>query len=478
MSQVSLANSLKLPKFLPFLLSIFLVYSCTQDDAPAAIDTDDDGIEDSMDNCPLISNPDQLDSDGDGIGDACEADFDGDGVIDELDNCPETENPDQADADGDGIGDVCEADTDEDGVIDDLDNCPEIANPDQKDTDGDGLGNACDETTVEQDQDFVQLSLDSVVDCAEALVDGAAVDVILRDFAGLINGDTVNLDWIEGLVDSLGNVVDESAIGDNGLDFDLLEGTYDYNIGDEIWTKTNNQTDRVVLNFPSSPTQTINNATLVIDNYSDQLVTLTDSETMTDSEIYLPTTVSVSLAVDGTEIVGVDLNSVQYLSGNSLPIPEDIDISIYLNPYTLSIVLDKGDLNDYELSLRFEDDFEMCGIGVDAYVKFAHDDFSNIVLSDVLDARLAIHVNDMTVQALEGIAEILQVTDPTEAQINSFVEAEVWFDGFKVADLEYDEVNSTINLVYKDGTVEDSANLYENVLTDLENLITEFLGTI
>ncbi|MFQ5581507.1 MAG: PKD domain-containing protein [Mariprofundaceae bacterium] len=36
------------------------------------VDTDNDGIADAADNCPLIPNPDQADADGNGIGDACE----------------------------------------------------------------------------------------------------------------------------------------------------------------------------------------------------------------------------------------------------------------------------------------------------------------------------------------------------------------------------------------------------------------------
>jgi Thrombospondin type 3 repeat len=35
-------------------------------------DTDADGISDTADNCKLLYNPDQLDSDLDGTGDACE----------------------------------------------------------------------------------------------------------------------------------------------------------------------------------------------------------------------------------------------------------------------------------------------------------------------------------------------------------------------------------------------------------------------
>ncbi len=38
-------------------------------------------------------------------------DSDGDGINDDLDNCPEVYNPDQKDTDGDGAGDACEAGT-------------------------------------------------------------------------------------------------------------------------------------------------------------------------------------------------------------------------------------------------------------------------------------------------------------------------------------------------------------------------------
>ncbi len=47
------------------------------------LDSDGDGIPDSVDNCPTVPNAAQTDADGDGVGDAC-------------DNCPEWPNPSQA----------------------------------------------------------------------------------------------------------------------------------------------------------------------------------------------------------------------------------------------------------------------------------------------------------------------------------------------------------------------------------------------
>jgi hypothetical protein len=72
------------------------------------LDSDGDGRVDSEDNCPAAANPDQLDTDSDGLGNACDSDDDNDGVADGVDNCPLVPNTDQSDFDNDGIGDTCD----------------------------------------------------------------------------------------------------------------------------------------------------------------------------------------------------------------------------------------------------------------------------------------------------------------------------------------------------------------------------------
>lgn len=109
-------------------------------------DGDMDGEPDATDNCPLVENPDQADTDMDGVGDACEddEDDDDDGILDVDDNCPLVPNDKQEDLDKDGIGDFCDDDKDGDTIPNDDDNCPIDPNKDQKDLDKDGVGDVCD----------------------------------------------------------------------------------------------------------------------------------------------------------------------------------------------------------------------------------------------------------------------------------------------------------------------------------------------
>lgn len=80
--------------------------------SPALVDSDNDGIIDTLDHCPATPAGDRVDMTG------CPLDSDRDGVIDENDKCPGTAAGDPVDTNG------CPLDSDRDGVIDSADQCP------------------------------------------------------------------------------------------------------------------------------------------------------------------------------------------------------------------------------------------------------------------------------------------------------------------------------------------------------------------
>ncbi|XP_043220048.1 cartilage oligomeric matrix protein-like isoform X2 [Amphibalanus amphitrite] len=149
-------------------------------------DTDRGGPDrqgDVCDNCPTIPNFDQEDTDNDGKGDVCDEDIDDDGILNENDNCPKNPNPDQRDRDSDGLGDDC-------------DNCPTVSNPDQRDEDRDLVGDACD-TDDDVDRDGIQNNRDNCPEIPNA--DQVDTD---RDGRGDVCDDD---DDNDGIIDSRDN---------------------------------------------------------------------------------------------------------------------------------------------------------------------------------------------------------------------------------------------------------------------------------
>ena len=139
-------------------------------------DSDGDGVPDQADVFPFDAS-EWIDSDGDGVGDNSDLypsdpskwfadDTDSDGVFDSVDNCTNDRNSDQLDTDGDLTGDACDSDDDNDDVSD-ADEATNGTNPLLADTDADGVDDADDAfplnagESVDTDSDGIGNNADS-----------------------------------------------------------------------------------------------------------------------------------------------------------------------------------------------------------------------------------------------------------------------------------------------------------------------------
>ncbi len=163
-------------------LSLFFGGTKKPKEAPVPeMDSDQDGVPDSLDRCADTALGTRVDAAG------CPLDSDGDGVLDSADRCPDTPMGAQVDAAG------CPPDSDADGVADSADRCPDTPRYRQvdasgcpPDSDGDGVSDAsdrCPNTPASTQVDATGCPADSdgdgVVDAADRCPDtpvGTKVD--------------------------------------------------------------------------------------------------------------------------------------------------------------------------------------------------------------------------------------------------------------------------------------------------------------
>ncbi len=136
MAHANMFTELEVVKwFAPFL---------NKDGIGSVSDADNDSILDEVDNCPNGANTNQLDTDGDNLGDACDSDMDGDGILNDSDAFP-LDPTESVDTDGDGVGNNADTDDDNDGMSDEWEIANGLNSADssdaQTDLDGDGVNN-------------------------------------------------------------------------------------------------------------------------------------------------------------------------------------------------------------------------------------------------------------------------------------------------------------------------------------------------
>ena len=286
-------------------------------------DLDGDGVFDLVDNC-YLANPDQVDCNGNGVGDICDIaeglseDCNGNGIADECEvDCDGNGIPDEcdiangaADCDENGVLDSCEPDCNENGIADACD----IADGNSADDNDNGVPDECEEgnlvyTSFEEpligekyfDTEDAAFDHQLYNNVGEAMVewvpDGAEMGftawyINTRDDVGLTDGDYVGVTTYTG--GGVGSYPDgaqgyqlSDCDGKMLVEFDTVTGSGGWNLSMYLFVAATGWEDTDVI---------------VVD-------------ILVDGGVVLPILDTTGLDIDDLDIEGVWLSLLQDLTG-------------------------------------------------------------------------------------------------------------------------------------------------------------------
>ncbi|MFW6096037.1 MAG: hypothetical protein ACOC8S_06345, partial [Bacteroidota bacterium] len=257
------------------------------------------------------------------------------------------------------------------------------------------------------------------------------------------------------------------STAETSFDFDSRTGTYEWDNDASQWSYEDNSQDEIIIVFPADSTNMgENNATLTIDNYEDQEI---DDG---DSVYYQPTAIEADLVIDGEEHVNLNMTA-EWDDTNGDPLA--LNASVFLNPFTFT-----GDIETTSKSGSIDfaidyDDTQIFSTGID--VDFKDDTKEEPTLIDGY-----IQYREMNIEANINVENIEQIIADFEAgdsdfdsmdAINDEIDAKLFHDGKKVADIEIGGIDEetdepTIILVFNDGTEENAEQYFDDFATRIE----------
>ena len=325
-------------------------------------------------------------------------------------------------------------------------------------------------TTVAQDKQNITNTINGFYNCLNTLDDGDLSNFLLYSLFNTSN-QQYNDSYMKTMVTNF-----ESQYGkiilNNKLQFANRTGIYTWVNASQSWTKVASSSV-ITLQFPSRQNQSNNDAEISLNSYNDI------STSYKSTTYWLPTTANITLKRDGTTLFSLNLANVTFDTSTNFTMPTNADIAIYSAPFTNNFHWKRNSSTDFELSFD-SSSTQGCGTSSVTDIKLVNADYGNItsvkdnvksITGTFIEGNLKV-VYAINVQALSAYA------NPTPTQINSYSDAQVYYNNLKIGDLTYDKVNNQteIFITYSDGTKENINSYVGDFETHVRSIFSNFLN--
>jgi hypothetical protein len=211
--------------------------------------------------------------------------------------------------------------------------------------------------------------------------------------------------------------------------------------------------------------------TITISNASEQLMDIEDP-------IYIPVSLSVDMSYNAQTMFALNIDNVNYTMYGEIPVPDDVNFNIYMNPFTHDFSIDKisDDLFSVGYDLSSSDDG--CVTQLQASIKLLNTDYENLEDTDIDFINGEFTTNSLKVEFNIDAEYLFAIDDLSNLQINNLVDVMVYEDGALLGEIELqDEVDdeSSVHMVFVDGT---SVNIesFSGIGSDAEEFVQTLEG--
>ena len=323
-------------------------------------------------------------------------------------------------------------------------------------------------TTVTEDKQNMKAVFDNSLNCAMQVRDGDLFQAFAK-FLKLQNGEALSEGWVDDLGNELDNVANLDWIDQNSrFSMTYFGGNYDWNNSAQIWTKSEN--NLVIVNFPSEETQTSNNCTFKISQY-------TDASFLVDNEIiYLPTSLKANLTKNNNEIVNLNVSCAYNTVG--YPVPVDATITLVLKPFEYVFKIKRLTNTQFEINTEIFSGSD-CSTKLNAKISLANDDYENLEPEeDINNIQLDYSKGDFNINGTWDAKTYNSLSNPTADQLNSTINFIANYKQQKIGDLRFKDIGNQTELFiyYKDGTSENTSLYYDPFYSDFKSMCRPYFG--
>ena len=302
--------------------------------------------------------------------------------------------------------------------------------------------------TAEEDQILVENGIQSLLDCIAALESGNFSDLLINIYD---NVDEDNSDFHEIMLEAIEDIPNYQPLIDSDypetpLNISNYFGEYSYNDQNQSWS-TSNSNSQIRLNFPMFTNSNSNDSYISLTNFEEELMPIEDP-------IYIPTSLYLEMVHSNELMFSVDVLDVEYSMSGEIPIPDDVNLSIYMNPFTHDISIDKLYDDDFNIVYSLTNSFG-CITEIDARVKLLSTDYENLEDTDIDFIEINFTMNNILFDIDIDSEYLFALDDPSIVQLNNFIDVEVYNGNTLLGEIEVQEYSNEdyyFNMVFMDGT--------------------------